>query len=236
MMNKIIVDTDEKTQEINEDLHLEIVKSGTINLKIVSSNNIKLLIRVLDSHTKINLELFDDSNIVINSLGINSSISYDINIKDNTNLLIVDSIISNTDSINNIDIHDEGSDNNIEIYTNGINLENKKLYFNLNGIVSASSTNTNLSENSKVINVSDGDSKIIPNLIIDTKEVIASHSAYIGAFSNEDLYYLESRGISLKYAKKLLIKSILLSKMTIEKEMITREVSEFIGIGGDVDE
>ncbi|MBR3660620.1 MAG: SufD family Fe-S cluster assembly protein [Bacilli bacterium] len=235
-MNKIIVDTDKLVQEVNDDLYLEVIESKTLSLKIVSNKKIKLLIKVLNSDVKINLELLNNINLAINSLGINSSISYDIKIKDNTNLLVVDSIISNNDSINNINICDDGSNNNIEFYTNGINLKNKKLYFNLNGMVSKNSINTSLSENSKIINVGDGDSKIIPNLIINTKEVIASHSAYIGTFKSEDLYYLASRGISLKYAKKLLIKSILLSKMTIEKEIFTREVSEFIGIGGDTNE
>ena len=235
-MNKIIVDTDNFEKQIEEDLYLEVLKTSTINLKVDSKKGINLLIIVRDNNIKVNLDLVDNTSLIINSLGINSSINYDVKVSNNIKLLVSDSIITSNDSINNINIYDNGANNLVSFYTNGINLENSKLYFNLNGIVKESSVNSNLNEYSKIINIKDGDSKIIPNLIIDTKEVIANHSAYIGTFSKNDLYYLESRGIPKKYAKRLLIKSILLSNMTIEKEILTKIVSEFIGIGGDVNE
>ena len=90
-----------------------------------------------------------------------------------------------------------------------------------------------LEETSKIINLSDGDSKIIPNLIIDTKEVIANHSAFIGTFNNNDLNYLMSRGITKDIAYKLLIKSILLSNMKLDTNIFIKEISDYIGIGGE---
>ena len=123
--------------------------------------------------------------------------------------------------------------NNSTIYTNGINLENNKLYFNLNGIVTKDSINSVLTENSTIINMDDGDSKIIPNLIIDTKEVSANHSAFIGTFSDEELYYLMSRGINKEMAENLLLKSILLKGMNLDKDIFIKEIGEYLKIGGD---
>ena len=158
---------------------------------------------------------------------------YNIIQNNNTNLYIVSSIINKDDSINNIDIKHIGNNNNTRFYTNGINLDNNKLYFNINGIVNKNIVNGYLEENSKIINMSDGDSKIIPNLIIDTKEIIANHSAYIGTFNNDDLYYLMSRNISRENAYKLLIKSILLSNMNLDIKVFKKEISDYIGVGGE---
>lgn len=232
-MNKIIVDTKEFDIKLQEDSYIEINHDSKVNL-IVERKKIKVLLNVKNHVVDINLEILDDGNLEVNNLGINSSINYNIRLHNNTNLLVVDSILTRIDSINNINIEDIGNNNKILFYSNGINLENNKLYFNLNGIIRKNSNNSYLEENSKIFNIMDGDSKIIPNLIVDTKEVVANHSAFIGTFKNEDLYYLMSRGITKNNSKKLLIKSILLSNMNLNIEKFIKEISEFIVSGGDI--
>jgi len=221
-MNKIIIDTDKYDLDIKEDLLIEIKKDTIININSEDNNNI--IIYSNNNKVKIIINLFDNSNLIINSLGINSSIDYNVNLNNNNYLLVVDSILSKIDSLNNINIISNGNDSKVYFYTNGINLSNNKLYFNLDGIVTKESHNAYLEENSKIININDGDSKIVPNLIIDSKDVVANHSAFIGTFTKKDLYYLMSRGISLKDAKKLLIKSILLNKMELNKDLFIKEI------------
>ena len=70
----------------------------------------------------------------------------------------------------------------------------------------------------------------------DTKEVVANHSAFIGTFNNNDLYYLMSRGIDKKNAYKLLIKSVLLSNMKLDTNTFLNSISDFIGVGGENNE
>ena len=226
-MNKIIVDTNKYKIDLKEDTYLIIKTNSLINLKVLENEAINLLIFTKNNNLKIDLELLDNSKLTINNLGINTNIDYDILINNNSNLYIVDSIITNIESINNININNTGNNNIINVYTNGINLKNDKLYFNLNGIIKKDTYNSYLEENSKIINISDGDSKIIPNLIIDSKEVIANHSAYIGNLSKDDLNYLMSRGINKEIAKKLLIKSILISNMKFKDDFI-KEIDNFI--------
>ena len=233
MMNKIIIDTDKYNLELKEDTYLDIRNNGVINLKVIIQEKIKLIILNNSYDVSINIELFDDTNIEINSLGLNGNINYKVIQNNNTNLYIVSSIITKVNSINKIDINQIGNNNITKFYTNGINLSNEKLFFNIDGIIKKNVMNGYLEETSKIINLSDGDSKIIPNLIIDTKEVIANHSAFIGTFNNNDLNYLMSRGITKDIAYKLLIKSILLSNMKLDTNIFIKEISDYIGIGGE---
>ena len=214
-MNKLNVDTRKLNLELNSNLYLNILVDTKLFIKVKSKKDYKLLIYAKDIKVDIKLDIID-SELEINNLGINASINYNINLK-SSNLKVVDSILTNIDSNNNIVINSL-SDNNITFDTNGINLENNKLYFNIDGIIKRKDKNVFLEENSKIINILEGDSKIIPNLIIDSKEVIANHSAFIGTFNKDLVYYLMSRGISLNNTKKILLKAILLNKMNLEIE------------------
>ena len=71
--------------------------------------------------------------------------------------------------------------------------------------------------------------KISPIMIVDTNEVLANHLVTIGNFNAEELFYLESLGLSEKMAKDMLIESFMKQNMS-EVEL------EFLKLGGDKDE
>ena len=232
-MNKIIIDTNEYNLDLIQDSYLDIRCNSIINLKVIKDNKINLMILNKFNNITINLEMFDNTSLEINSLGINATINYNLKQHNNSSLFVVSSILTKVDSINIINIRHVGNNNTTKFYTHGVNLENNKLYFNLNGVVNKNLIGCYLDEISKIINLMDGESKIIPNLIIDTKEVIANHSAFIGTFKIDDLYYLMSRGINRNYAYKLLIKSTLLANMNLDTNTFLKEISDFIGVGGE---
>ena len=60
------------------------------------------------------------------------------------------------------------------------------------------------------------DNTLLEYVLEDNKEVVANHSAFIGKFNLEDMYYLNSRGIDKKLAIKLMVKSFLLGNMESE--------------------
>ena len=85
------------------------------------------------------------------------------------------------------------------------------------------SAGTKTNQDSKIITIDKNTATIKPNLLVDTDDVEASHSAYIGEFKKEDLFYLETRGLDRKTSEKLLAKSFLIGQMDIsfrEKDMI----------------
>ena len=232
-MNKIVIDTNEYNLKLDKDLYLDIRNNSIINLEVIKQGFYKLIILNKNRDVTINIKMFDNTNIEINCLGIDGNINYNIIQNNNTNLNIVSSIIAKVDSLNNINIKQIGNNNITRFYTNGINLNNNKLYFIIDGIVNKNIFNGYLEELSKIINLGDGESKIIPNLIVDTKDVIANHSAFIGTFNKNDLCYLMSRGITKNFAYKLLIKSTLLSNMKIDTNIFVKEISDYIGVGGE---
>lgn len=71
-----------------------------------------------------------------------------------------------------------------------------------------------------------GKSTICPNLVIDNFDVDSNHSAYIGKFKDEYLFYLMSRGISLDNSYKLLLNSFLVNSDSIEYDKINNFLSE----------
>ena len=227
-MNKIQIDKDKIINLENNEYQLVINHDCNIEFIVNKTINSKVSILVKSSNINIKILLESNSSLIINQLGCDSSINYDVNINNNSNLYVVDSIISKVDSINNINLSHKGNNSEIKFYTNGINLENKKMYYNVNGIISKDISDVYLEENSKIINIKDGDSKIIPNLIVDSKDISANHSAYIGTLDNETLNYLMSRGIEKDKAKDLIIKSILLSKMNLNIDEFIKEIGLYI--------
>ena len=113
----------------------------------------------------------------------------------------------------------------IKLYANGINLDNNKCYFLIDGIIKKEACGVKLLESSKIINIKNGDSKIVPNLIVDNQDIVANHAAFIGKFDVEVINYLLSRGILEKDINRLLTKAILLSNMnTSNKDKFSDEI------------
>lgn len=217
-MNKILIDTRKYDLEIkNSDTYLidTIQNDCSIKIKVLENVKAEIILFVKSSKVNIQIDLLENSHLIMNQLGINSSIHYSCSLLSSSNLFLVDSIISDIDSCNEIKlVHKEGYSNS-KVIANGVNLDSNKLYFKIDGMIPKDSLEVNLEENSKIINLQDGDSKIIPNLIVDNKDIVASHSAFIGTFHKEDIWYLNSRGIDSDLAKKMLLKAILLNGMEL---------------------
>ena len=112
------------------------------------------------------------------------------------------------------------------IYNHGVNVKDNKLDFDITGYVPNKSDKSECNQKNQILNIKDGKSTILPKLLIDNYDVVSSHSAYIGKFKDEILFYLMSRGISEKVSYDLLIKSFLVNGCerkeiieTLEKEI-----------------
>lgn len=116
------------------------------------------------------------------------------------------------------------------INPNGVNIKEGKLKFNVSSFVPKGKIKCDASQNNKIINLTNNECIINPNLYIDEYDVIASHSAWIGSFKEEEIFYLQSRGINKEEATKLLIKGFLTSKLEItenELEKIKNIIDEY---------
>ena len=219
-MNKILIDTKKYDLIIDEidSYSLEILESSKINIIVKKDINTKISILVNNKNLLINVVLEENSNLIVNQLLLDTSMNLNINLGKLSNIKYTASFLSSCDIENIVNInHAETSTSKVII--NGVNLKNK-FYLTMNGVIPKNSPNSILEESSKIINLNDkSDSKIIPNLVIDNKDVIANHSAFIGEFSLEEINYLRSRGISLDDTYRLLLKANLLNGMDLEIDM-----------------
>lgn len=203
-MNKIVlnggINVLEKFNEdamitVSEDSVLNAINlQGDLNLDIKISNNKTFTLNIFDYVTVKNINLLvecdDEAKFNLNVSFINSG-SYNLNVKNN---LYGSNIISN-------------------VNVRGINESGANTTILMDGTVAGETVGNVLNEYAKIINKSDKSSVLIPNLIVNTNDVIANHGVSIGNINDDELFYLKSKGIDKYSARKLLEEGFILSIM-----------------------
>ncbi len=225
-MNKIIRDNNKFILD-DKLSYLEITKNASYEINVLKDKHQKLEIIGTDDYAiKINLE--ENSSLEVNSLNKDNSVKIDLFLKKGAKITYNHSVISQKDSDNYFNIHHLEDGSISLLNNNGINLENKKLFFTINGVIDKHLKDINCSQNSKILNYSNGNSKIIPNLIIDSNDIVANHSAYIGYINPEEVFYMESRGISKENIRNLIYKATMIGKMKLSnKEKFNQILNEW---------
>lgn len=104
------------------------------------------------------------------------------------------------------------------INNNGVTIKDGELIFNVTNVVPNGIKKVVIEQKNQIINENGLNSTINPNLLIDEQDVEANHSAYIGPFNKEEIFYLESRGIDRNNALNILIKGFMLKNMFLSDE------------------
>ena len=126
--------------------------------------------------------------------------------------------ISNEKEKYDILVYHNASKTSSDLINHGVNINDGELVFNVSSFVLKDMNNSYLNQSNRIINLTDHECKINPNMYIDCFDVIANHSAFIGKFKDEELFYLQSRGIKEIDATKLLIKGFLTSHLGDEQK------------------
>jgi Fe-S cluster assembly protein SufD len=134
----------------------------------------------------------------------------------NSNIKFYSSIINYEDNEYKQNINHNDKDSISKIINHCINVYDNKFKFIVNGKIKKDSINSSFKQDNKIININNGKSFILPNLIVDNNDIDASHSAYIGTFDEDLIFYMMTRGLSLKECNSLLIKSFLLGSMDLD--------------------
>ena len=210
-LDEVVVDSDTiiviELEEVERDL--------TIN---VMPNN---CLRVFDcgdrTHNNITYNIGDNANVVVNKLSKDSCDKVKYNIMGRDSILDVhNSIIDYGNNSYTVTLNHTDESSKSRIANHAIN--NGEFKFIVDGVIQKNAIDTKLRQDNKIINMNEGKSYILPNLIVDNSEIEAEHAAFIGAFDEDRVFYLESRGIPRKEAESLLIKSFLLNSMDLEEK------------------
>lgn len=190
-MNKIVLD-----------------KENIINLKIEKDSicNIGKDYKIKE----LNIELLDNVSFILNDYSEIDDSILKINIKQNNNskFLYNHSFISKDkyELYINVNMIGNNSKNNINIHGISDSGYSKVI---VDGLVRENTFNNELNENIKLLNINDGVSNIYPNMFINTKNVVANHSASISTINEDYLFYLMSRGINKEKSIDLILDGFL---------------------------
>ncbi len=166
------------------------------------------VINIIDDCANINYELNDYSSLVLNIFNHDiKNQDIEITLTNNANLVINYAGLSYEDSNININAILKGNDNRVIINGRFISMENL-CAINVDTYANKKTINNFIDENLKGIN-EDGKVIINPILRIDTNEVNASHSASVGKYDKNVLFYLQSKGLDKNTAKDLIKHSFL---------------------------
>lgn len=220
-----------------------------IKINVTKSVKLLLELNTLDNtkfNMNINVEDGVEFNLIIKTKGVNSKIQYKYELGTHSTLNVTK--INNVDSIKemisiklngdkasvnynfktistNKETYDyyiyHNSKNTISnIKNNGICNKDGEIIYQVSSFVPKDITGCTVNQNNRIINLGSNKCEIKPNLYIDCNDIEASHSALIDKFTDEEIFYLQSRGIKYNDALKLLMKGFLLSDIN-DKSLIT---------------
>ena len=185
------------------------------------------ILYVLDNNKKSNYKYNICEDTVIYHYSINSSSDVEVNIvTEGVNLFYYYNNINYDDNTFTINVCHKVPNTHSEVFNHGVNVNNSKLHYLVNGIVLKTSSKCICNQDNQIINMNNGKSTICPNLLIDNYDVDSNHGAYIGKFREEVLFYLMSRGISRTDAYRLLINGFLINSDSIDLSNIQEFVDE----------
>ena len=205
-MNKIVLDKEEnKLKNVQGIIEIKnkqkIILEGN-NKIILKGNNIE--ITLLDN-ASLDLKIFkrnlkENSNIIINQYNnTNIILRYSLTSHKNININIIDKIIGNNNK-SNLNLRCISYLNKIKvniIESNQKNTYNNEIIENIKGITKK------------------GKIEVLPNMEINTNEVIANHYVTISSISKDDLFYLMSKGLSKSLSEKIILKGFLKGIMEV---------------------
>ena len=234
----ILLDVNTLKINIAEDSFLDIeykhLNESKLNVEINIQENIRCDINEFRDgiKSKIKYHYNINSNSILNIHKfydidtINEFVRIDLN-GENATINYVFKTLSDNSQTYDLVIYHNNSKTFSNIINNGVNIDSGNLIFNVSSFVPNGNVKCDVVQKSRIINLTLNKCQICPNLYIDEYDVNASHSAYIGNFKDEELFYLMSRGISAKDAEKLLIKGFLLNDMYFMSEKISELIEKF---------
>ena len=150
------------------------------------------------------------------------------------NLKIVTLGVKEQKTYFNSEVVNQGLSSKGDILQHGVLLDKSHIVFNGVGFIVKGATGSNAYQSSRMLTLSsEAKADANPMLLIDENDVMAGHGASLGRIDEEQLYYLQSRGLTRKESSRLLVHGFLspvISELTVDKikELLTILIDEKI--------
>lgn len=241
-MNSILV-SDDKKKLILDDKYIFKDSSNYFlevdniqkDIFLVVSENASVVLNLLGKNTKFNihLEIQKNANFTFNYLLIEGRMDIKVDlIGEEASFKLNYSVLNSNNSSNIIVVNHIASKTKSILKNHGFSKDHANLIFDVSAYINKEASKCTSRQDNKIIEDSNSLSQINPNLYIDNYDVEASHSAYVGEFKENELFYLMSRGLDLEMSKFLLLKAFLIGVFDLEEsiqEKYYREVIKYFG-------
>lgn len=223
--NKIVID-------ISKDTNI-LIENGNVYDYTFNVNNAKLnVLSIEEKDYDINYEInIRRGNVSFNSINYNKgNVSLTVNLDgEDSSINIHNSVIAKDKVDYEIRVNHNKKNTNSNIYNNAVTKCSGTVSFNVFSYAPKKSSGCLINQDSKIISLNEQNkNKINPVLLIDEYEVEARHAAFIGNFKEEELFYLQSRGLSVNEAKNLLLNGLLIGSLDVcfnEKENLKKKLN-----------
>lgn len=217
-MNRILLK--DKLIDVKENTDLLIQKAGKYEINIYDSNVNVLTILENDNDISVDINLYGGS-LSYNSISYNGKdqkINVNLN-KENASININNSLISTSKEDVYINVNHNAPMTNSDVYNAASTIKDGSVLFDVVSKVNKGMKGCNVNQDSKIISLNDTNkNKVNPVLLIDEYDSSARHSCFIGKFNEDEVFYMQSRGIKKKDAYNLLLNGFLIGKLDISDE------------------
>lgn len=228
-MNKILVNNEENELILNGGKY-EFQKDGTFTLEVESfekdiflvvSEKVKVVLNLLGKKTNlhIHLQIKKDATLIFNYLALEGNISLRADlVEEGATFNLNYSVLNSNNSYNQIEIRHQASKTEALLKNHGFSKNHANLILDVSAYINKEASKCISHQDNQIIENENSLSQINPNLYIDNYDVDASHSAYVGEFKENELFYLMSRGLKIEEAKLLLLQAFLMGSLHIDDE------------------
>ena len=213
-MNKLIVDKEILLEDYVGTI--DIVSDEVIlNIK----GNCKIDEITLNNHRRLIINVLENSNLEYNRFSLNPCDDgyLEINHEDKAYSLFNEGILCNKDYKMDLNVYEKYSHINSKVLIRILTIDNASVFVNASGYVFKDTLENEITEDVRAFNSESSKISILPNLIVDSNDVIANHNVTISNVNEDDLFYLNSKGINDEEAIKLLRNGFMLSIFTDDK-------------------
>lgn len=211
-----------------------------ISININIQNNICISLFEYSDNDDIEIDnryiLNKNSSLILSKFYYNTSSNEKIDIylkDDKANIKYNFSSINSGDNKHIVNIYHEGNNTSSDIFNRVVANNDSLNFFDINSYVENGIKNCYLNQQTKILTLGESNNKINPNMFIGEESTTATHSSVIGSISEDDLFYLMSRGINYKDSINLIVKGMILSNINATLEIRAKILKILDNIGGE---
>lgn len=200
-MNKIICNTEEMLKGHYETL---ILKESNSKIHITEDTTVDNLVFEVDNFD-VHFIFEDNVKFSLKSILDVKNISGKIHLEVNHKNEIYFGLGIKSFSQNKLDVLTDmiGNDSNCEVKIRIVGETNSKMVMKTSGNLPKDTQNNIFGEDVKYLFEEDSYIEVLPELYVFSNDVLANHNMSVGKISEEELFYLESKGLNKKRAQDI---------------------------------